>query len=57
MEQQAMSGPKKYRLFRTRYPEFIYDRYDIEETRQELTVTYHFHIPGLAEFAPVWHFR
>lgn len=56
MEQQAMSGPKKYRLFRTRYPEFIYDRYDIEETRQELTVTYHFHIPGLAEFAPVWHF-
>lgn len=55
-QQQAMSGPERYRLFRTRYPEFIYDRYDIEETTEELSVTYHFQIPGLAEFAPVWRF-
>ena len=56
MEQQGMSGQEKYRLFRDRYPEFIYDHYDIEETEQELAVTYHFQIPGLAAFAPVWHF-
>ncbi len=56
MEQQGMSGQEKYRLFRDRYPEFIYDHYDIEETEQELAVTYHFQIPGLAAFVPVWHF-
>ena len=47
---------QQYKTFRTTYPEFIYDRYEIEETEHELIVTYHFRIVGLSEFAPVWRF-
>lgn len=47
---------EKYQMFRANYPEFIYHRYEIQETDRELAVTYHFEITGLAEFAPVWRF-
>ncbi|MCI8949651.1 MAG: hypothetical protein HFG49_06340 [Lachnospiraceae bacterium] len=47
---------EKYKIFRNTYPEFIYDRYETEETETELIITYHFQILGLSEFAPVWRF-
>lgn len=50
------SGSEKYRAFRRDYPEFIYHSYQVEESGEELKVSYDFEIPGLAEFHPVWRF-
>ncbi|MBE5922174.1 MAG: hypothetical protein E7269_05425 [Lachnospiraceae bacterium] len=46
----------KYNEFREKYQTFIYKSYDIEETTEQLKVTYHFAVPGLGEFAPKWVF-
>ena len=50
------NNTKKYEEFRNQYPEFIYHSYEITDGKDSLTVTYHFEIPGLARFAPVWTF-
>lgn len=41
---------------RNRYTEFVYRAYDIEKTENGVKLTYHFEIPGLAEFKPYWEF-
>ncbi len=46
----------RYKTFRTTYPEFIYEGFQVQETDKELAVTYHFRIPGLSEFTPAWKF-
>lgn len=50
------NNTRKYEEFRKRYPEFIYHSYEMEEQGDFLQVTYHFEIPGLAEFSPAWTF-
>jgi hypothetical protein len=47
---------KTYESCRNTYPVFHYKNYTAEDLRQELKVTYHFEIPGLASFAPTWRF-
>lgn len=46
----------KYEELRSRYPRFVYKSYEVQENDQELQVTYHFEIEGLASFAPRWTF-
>ncbi len=50
----AMRPVDKYTLFREKYPEFFYRSFDIEVTEKEIQLTFHFSIPGLADFAPQW---
>ena len=38
---------------RKEYPNFIYDKYEIEELDDKYVLTYYFEIPGLTEFTPV----
>lgn len=47
---------EKYQELRRQYSRFEYSGFDVEEDAKELRVTYHFEIPGLASFAPVWRF-
>lgn len=47
---------KTYDSCRDSFPLFLYKDYSVLDTKEELTVTYHFEIPGLSEFDPVWHF-
>lgn len=50
----------KYKEFRTKYPQFIYHGFEMEEMPAvgdegaKLTITYDFEIPGLSAFAPTW---
>jgi hypothetical protein len=46
--------PEKYTLFRETYPEFLYESYEIDETADTIRLTFHFSVPGLADFAPQW---
>lgn len=50
----GMKPIEKYKLFRETYPEFIYQNYEIEETEDAIRLTFHFSVPGLADFAPEW---
>ncbi len=50
----GMKPIEKYRIFRETYPEFIYKSYDIEESADTIRLTFHFSVPGLADFAPQW---
>lgn len=45
-----------YNELRKTYKEFIYKSYNIEETEEEIKVTYNFEIVGLSEFTPYWEF-
>ena len=45
---------EKYEAFREQYPEFIYERYEIEESPGQVTLIFHFSVPGLRDFAPRW---
>ena len=47
---------EKYPELRGKYPEFVYRGYDIEKSKNETKVIYHFEIPGLSEFDPYWIF-
>ncbi len=47
---------KTYNTCRESFPLFLYQSYSLQDTNDDLTVTYHFEIPGLSSFAPVWHF-
>ena len=51
-----MNNKTKYAELRTKYPEFIYEGYDMENRDGAFCVTYHFNIPGLKSFAPTWEF-
>lgn len=46
----------KFETFRKEFPRFFYHSYETEETRESLTVTYHFEIEGLSSFSPKWVF-
>ena len=47
---------ERYLKFRKEYPHFFYRGYSIEETLNELKLTYTFEIEGLSEFTPTWIF-
>ena len=47
---------EKYTEFRSKYPVFNYNSFDIEKSETETRITYHFEIEGLSEFSPVWTF-
>lgn len=47
---------KTYEDCRAQYPLFHYTGYTADDGDTFLTVTYHFEIPGLSGFDPVWHF-
>ena len=49
-----MEQMQKYLAFRQRFPEFIYERYEIEVAPRQVVLTFHFSVPGLADFAPQW---
>lgn len=51
-----MNNKTKYIELREKYPEFIYEGYDMENRDGAFHVTYHFNIPGLKTFAPTWEF-
>ena len=47
---------KKYLKFRETYKDFIYEGYTAKDNNDTLDITYHFSIPGLERFEPVWSF-
>ena len=47
---------ERYLKFREEYPRFFYRGYDVEETLDELKITYTFEIEGLSAFTPTWTF-
>lgn len=47
---------KTYESCRKACPVFLYKQYTVLDTGTDLQVTYHFEIPGLSAFDPVWHF-
>lgn len=42
----------KFREFREKYPEFIYEKYEYFFDSSNLNIKYYFHIPGLTSFTP-----
>lgn len=46
----------KFEEYREKNPVFIYKTYNINETENEIEVTYEFSVPSLAEFRPSWVF-
>lgn len=46
----------KFQELRKKYPEFIYDSYEIIETDNSFEVSYEFVVPGLTSFKPTWSF-
>lgn len=50
----GMKPIEKYTLFRESYPEFIYQDFEIEETDENIRLTFRFSVPGLSDFAPQW---
>ena len=47
---------ERYLKFREEYSRFFYRGYDVEETLNELKITYTFEIEGLSAFTPTWTF-
>lgn len=47
---------KTYTACRESFPIFLYKGYSVLDTKEDLQITYHFEIPGLSAFDPVWHF-
>lgn len=47
---------KTYTTCREAFPLFLYKGYSVLDTKEDLQITYHFEIPGLSAFDPVWHF-
>lgn len=43
---------EKFESLRQQYPEFIYESYDIQQTQEEILLSFHFRIPGLCDFHP-----
>ena len=46
----------QYIELREKYPDFIFERYDISDKDGALNIVFHFSIPGLARFCPTWSF-
>ncbi len=44
-------------MFRSKYPEFVYRKYEITQTSDSLNIKYYFEITGLSEFSPQWKIR
>ena len=42
----------KFNELRNKYPEFIYNNYNIDDSTDKYIITYEFIIPGLCEFHP-----
>lgn len=47
---------KSYESCRMEHPVFLYKNFTVTDEPEELRVTYHFEIPGLSSFDPVWRF-
>ena len=47
---------KTFESCRRAFPVFLYRNYTVFDTGSELRITFHFEIPGLSSFDPVWHF-
>lgn len=47
---------KTFETLRETYPVFLYKDFTVQDKDSELQVTYHFEVPGLSAFDPVWHF-
>lgn len=47
-----MNNQDKFSELRKKYPEFIYEKYDISFKENNLEIKYHFTIPGLTSFYP-----
>lgn len=47
---------KTFESCRKAYPVFLYRNYTVFDAGSELRITFHFEIPGLSSFDPVWHF-
>lgn len=43
---------KKFKELRAKYPDFIYEKYEVKETNDLMILTFYFNIPNLAEFTP-----
>lgn len=46
----------QYEQLREDYPLFQYKEYQLEESGEDILITYYFEIPGLSSFAPTWRF-
>lgn len=47
-----MNNQEKFNEFRKKYPDFIYEKYDIIIDSDNLNIKYYFNIPGLTYFYP-----
>lgn len=47
-----MIDDKKYETFRNKYPDFYYRKYEVEETKEEIKITYFFEVPNLTSYNP-----
>ena len=47
-----IDNSKKYKELREKYPNFIYDSYNIEEDNENIYITFKFEIEGLTTFNP-----
>lgn len=52
-----MNNTLKYQTFRKEYPNFIYKKYEVEETDEIFKVTYFFEIENLKKFNPTLTFK
>ena len=43
---------KKFEELRAKYPDFIYEKYEIKETNETYEITFYFNIPNLTTFEP-----
>ena len=43
----------KFKEFREKYPNFIYDKYEIEKTNEKLIIKFYFEIEHLSTFNPI----
>lgn len=41
-----------FKELREKYPKFIYEKYEIEESVDKYKFTFHFSVPGLTEYKP-----
>ncbi|MBS7021453.1 MAG: hypothetical protein KH135_06390 [Firmicutes bacterium] len=47
-----MNNEHKFKEYRSQYPDFIYEKFEIEPLENEYKITYFFHIPNLVTFKP-----
>lgn len=47
-----MNNNQKFKTLREKYPDFIYEKYDISQDEENMILTFYFDIPGLTSFEP-----